>query len=157
VQRPPASGARRIFALRRCYCSTRSDVRLLSRHDDWLAPCSRNAWERLGNFYTIQDLLDRGWSGLEIRLALMRVHYRMPMSFTLDGLGEARKQLGRMRECRARLVRIAQGDEPEGGDRAQPLRCCWRALRGRGEPVNEEFTGSQFLAAAFPCSTKRRR
>ena len=70
----------------------------------------------LGNFFTIADLLEEGWSGLEIRLALMRVHYRMPMNFTRDSLEESRKMLQRVGECRARLVRIAEGIDAEGQD-----------------------------------------
>jgi cysteinyl-tRNA synthetase len=60
-----------------------------------------------GNFYTLRDLLDKGWSGREIRYALISVHYRLPLNFTFDGLAAARAALGRIDEWVARLMDCA--------------------------------------------------
>jgi len=57
----------------------------------------------LGNFYTLPDLLEKGYTGREIRYALMRVHYRTPLNFTWDGMREARESLARIDEWLARL------------------------------------------------------
>ena len=57
-----------------------------------------------GNFYTLRDLLDKGWSGREIRYALLTVNYRLPLNFTFDGLAGARSALGRIDEWVARLT-----------------------------------------------------
>jgi len=57
----------------------------------------------LGNFYTLRDLLDQGWSGREIRYALISVHYRLPLNFTFEGLAAARSALGRIDEWVARI------------------------------------------------------
>ena len=35
-----------------------------------------------GNFYTVRDLLDRGYDGLEIRNSMIRLHYRANSNFT---------------------------------------------------------------------------
>ncbi len=60
----------------------------------------------LGNFYTVPDVLGKGYTGRELRYALMRVNYRTQLNFTWDGMTEARESLGRiddwlerMREC----------------------------------------------------------
>src|SRR3977135_2523057 len=50
----------------------------------------------LGNFYTLPDVLEKGYSGREIRYALMRVHYRAPLNFTWEGMEESRQALGRI-------------------------------------------------------------
>ncbi|MCX7887732.1 MAG: cysteine--tRNA ligase, partial [Verrucomicrobiae bacterium] len=50
----------------------------------------------LGNFYTLRDLLARGWSGREVRYALISTHYRDPLNFTFEGLQAARSALQRM-------------------------------------------------------------
>jgi len=50
----------------------------------------------LGNFYTLRDVLAKGYSGREARFALMRVHYRAPLNFTWEGMDEARQALGRV-------------------------------------------------------------
>ena len=56
-----------------------------------------------GNFYTVRDLMQQGWSGREIRYALLSVHYRMPLNFTLEGIASARQALHRIDEWRTRL------------------------------------------------------
>jgi len=62
----------------------------------------------LGNFYTLPNLLEKGYTGREIRYALMRVHYRAPLNFTWDGMDEARESLGRMDDWLMRLRETAQ-------------------------------------------------
>ena len=61
----------------------------------------------LGNFYTLPDLLEKGYSGRDIRYALMRVHYRAPLNFTWDGMEEARQALARIDEWLVRLRETA--------------------------------------------------
>ncbi|MGH8093330.1 MAG: cysteine--tRNA ligase [Chthoniobacterales bacterium] len=63
----------------------------------------------LGNFYTLRDLLARGYSGREVRYALIRVHYRAPLNFTWEGMEEARQALARIDEWLRRLREIAAG------------------------------------------------
>jgi len=57
----------------------------------------------LGNFYTLRDVLGKGYSGREVRYALMRVHYRAPLNFTWDGMEESREALRRIDDWVARL------------------------------------------------------
>ncbi len=61
----------------------------------------------LGNFYTLRDLLAKGWTGREIRYALLTVNYRLPLNFTISGLEGARAALGRIDEWVARLTPLA--------------------------------------------------
>jgi len=62
-----------------------------------------------GNFYTLRDLLEKGWTGREIRYALITVNYRLPLNFTFDGLAGARSALGRIDEWVARITRASGG------------------------------------------------
>jgi cysteinyl-tRNA synthetase len=57
----------------------------------------------LGNFFTLPDLFAKGYSGREIRYALLRVHYRAPLNFTWEGLEESRQALARIDEWLRRL------------------------------------------------------
>ena len=79
----------------------------------------------LGNVYTVPDLLERGYTGHEIRWALMRVHYRQNLNFTMKGMEDVRSALSRVRECRTRLEEIAAGRVPAGEDPVKEL--CARA------------------------------
>jgi cysteinyl-tRNA synthetase len=74
----------------------------------------------LGNFYTLPDLLEKGYAGREIRYALMRVHYRAPLNFTWEGMEEARQALARIDELLERLRETAKGRNEKGKDKTQP-------------------------------------
>jgi cysteinyl-tRNA synthetase len=74
----------------------------------------------LGNFYTLPNLLGKGYTGPEIRYALMRVHYRAPLNFTWDGMEEARQALARINEWLLRLRETAAKKIDKGKNTAQP-------------------------------------
>ena len=59
----------------------------------------------LGNFYTVPDVLAKGYTGRELRYALIRVHYRTQLNFTWEGMNEARESLGRIDDWLRRLAR----------------------------------------------------
>src|SRR5438477_4676576 len=61
----------------------------------------------LGNFYTIPDVLAKGYTGREIRYALIRVNYRTQLNFTWDAMKEARESLGRIDDWLQRLRETA--------------------------------------------------
>ncbi len=49
----------------------------------------------LGNFFTVRELLDMGWHGEVIRLALLTVQYRKRLDFTEALLGQCKTRLDR--------------------------------------------------------------
>jgi cysteinyl-tRNA synthetase len=57
-----------------------------------------------GNFYTLRDLLLKGYKASAIRLALISVPYRHQFNFTFDGLAEATSAVERLRTFRERLT-----------------------------------------------------
>jgi cysteinyl-tRNA synthetase len=61
----------------------------------------------LGNFFTVRDLLTKGFNGREIRYLLLSAHYRDTFNFTLEGLEGARSALARIDECVAKLQELA--------------------------------------------------
>ena len=65
----------------------------------------------LGNFYTVADVIGKGFTGRELRYALMRVHYRTQLNFTWDGMNEARESLGRIDDWLERLRGVAADSE----------------------------------------------
>ena len=64
----------------------------------------------LGNFYTLRDLLDRGFSGMEVRYLLLSVHYRSQLNFTLSSLQGARHAIQRIHDFIKRLLTV-KGEE----------------------------------------------
>jgi cysteinyl-tRNA synthetase len=67
-----------------------------------------------GNFYTLRDLLLKGYKASAIRLALISVPYRHQLNFTFEGLTEATNAIDRLRTFVARLnhlgTTLAEGE-----------------------------------------------
>ena len=61
----------------------------------------------LGNFFTLRDLLAKGFTGREIRYLLLTAHYRETFNFTLEGLQGARVSLTRIDDCLTKLRELA--------------------------------------------------
>jgi len=57
-----------------------------------------------GNFYTLRDLLLKGYKASAIRLALISVPYRHQLNFTFEGLTEATNAIDRLRTFHQRLT-----------------------------------------------------
>ena len=63
----------------------------------------------LGNYFTLRDLMAKGFSGREVRYLLLTAHYRETFNFTLDGLAGAKTALARIDECVNKLRELAGG------------------------------------------------
>jgi cysteinyl-tRNA synthetase len=63
-----------------------------------------------GNFFTVRDLIKRGYSEMSIRYLLLSVPYRTQLNFTMEGLRAAESSLGRLRNFRRRVNEFA-GEE----------------------------------------------
>jgi len=57
-----------------------------------------------GNYYTLGDLLEKGYSAMAVRYALLSGHPRKQLNFTLDSLHAAESALKTLREFRATLL-----------------------------------------------------
>ena len=64
-------------------------------HNGYLTVEGEKMSKSLGNFFTVRELLDEGWDGEVIRLALLKTHYRAPLNFSRDALKEAKANLDR--------------------------------------------------------------
>jgi len=72
----------------------------------------------LGNVYTVDDVLERGFSARTLRFALLRAHYRQPINFTWEGMKDAQAALESLDDLVRRLRRTAAapgGDGAVGG------------------------------------------
>jgi cysteinyl-tRNA synthetase len=63
----------------------------------------------LGNMYTVRDVLARGYTGRELRYALLSgAHYSKNLNFTWQGMDDAKTALARIDEWRKRLSNHAK-------------------------------------------------
>ena len=82
----------------------------------------------LGNFYTLRDLLGRGFTGREVRFELMRVNYRLPLNFTLAGMEGARTSLARIDEWVERITAFGAAQAPAPTDLSRHVERFFDAL-----------------------------
>ncbi len=91
----------------------------------------------LGNFFTLRDLLDKGYTGREIRYVLINAHYRSGLNFAFSTLDDARKSLARIDAC---VAKATDGATP---DWAQ------RHLDDFAAAVNDDLNLPKAFAALF--------
>jgi cysteinyl-tRNA synthetase len=99
----------------------------------------------LGNFYTLRDLLTKGYKPSAIRYLLAAVPYRRHLNFTFDGLHQAQQSIERLRNFRLRLT---QESFPEGENTALQDRA--RAARQAFEDaMDDNLNTAEALGAIF--------
>ena len=91
----------------------------------------------LGNFFTLRDLLDKGWTGREIRYVLINAHYRQGLNFAFSALEDARKALARVDAC---VEHATDGTPPEWAE---------KCLADFTEAVNDDLNIPRAFAALF--------
>lgn len=64
----------------------------------------------LGNLYTLQDLVGKGYKEQEVRYVLLSGSYRQPLNFTFDSMQASRKALSKLADFAKKF-----GIEPSGG------------------------------------------
>ena len=90
-----------------------------------------------GNFFTLRDLIEKGYTGREIRYVLINAHYRTGLNFAFTALDDARKSLARIDAC---VAKATDGATP---DWAQ------RHLDDFAAAVNDDLNLPKAFAALF--------
>jgi len=72
-------------------------------HNEHLQVEGKKMSKSLGNFYTLRDLLEKGYDPLVIRYLLLSTHYRQQFNFTLEGLNAAKNAIDRIKNLMRRL------------------------------------------------------
>tara|TARA_B100000315_G_C14169600_1_gene403899 strand:- start:4 stop:591 length:588 start_codon:yes stop_codon:yes gene_type:complete len=66
-----------------------------------------------GNFYTLRDILKKGYSPEAIRYTLISTHYRSKLNFTFDKVSASQKCINKLIELKRRLQRIEDDGSEE--------------------------------------------
>ena len=82
-------------------------------HSEHLLVDHKKMSKSLGNFYTLRDLLEKGYTGPEVRYLLLTAHYRMQLNFTMEGLDAARSSLERLSDFALRLQKVEGRDDSD--------------------------------------------
>jgi len=79
-------------------------------HAEHLLVDGKKMSKSLGNFYTLRDLLKKGYSAKAIRYLLMSAHYRTQLNFKEDGLKQIEKTLQNLLDFMDRIKQDVSGD-----------------------------------------------
>lgn len=112
-------------------------------HAEHLLVDHKKMSKSLGNFYTLRDLLEKGYTGVQVRYMLMQTHYRTQLNFTFAGLDGAASSLERLGDFIHRLKGIAEGSS----NQAEPLLA--KAEKNFAEALADDLNISAALAALF--------
>ena len=75
-------------------------------HNEHLQVEGKKMSKRFGNFYTLRDLLAKGYDPIVIRYLLLSTHYRQQFNFTFEGLEAAKAAVERLRNFVRRLHEV---------------------------------------------------
>ena len=82
-------------------------------HNEHLQVEGKKMSKRLGNFYTLRDLLAKGYDPIVIRYLLISTHYRQQFNFTFEGLEASKAAVERLRNFVRRLHEAEGTTNPE--------------------------------------------
>ena len=94
-----------------------------------------------GTFFTINDLIGRGYQGYEIRYSLISPHYRQPTNFTLEGLEGDRKAVARLRNLSERMLGLS-GDSDADSARLEVAETLSKARQNLDDCLNDDLNVS---------------
>ncbi len=87
----------------------------------------------LGNVYTVDDLISRGYSPLAFRYFCMNTHYRNKLNFTFDGLNSAQTAYDRLR---AAISSNINADQASAEVKVKIEACCERIIAAVYDDLN---------------------
>ncbi len=114
-------------------------------HCGYLVVDGRKMSKSLGNFYTLREILDMGYTGREVRYELLSSHYRQSLNFAFKSLDANRAALKRLDEFYTN-IKEAAGNETQPGalpDWAKETRANFTAA------MDDDMNISGAMAAVF--------
>lgn len=124
-------------------CSGKTFVNLWM-HAEHLVVDNKKMSKSLGNFYTLRDLQEKGYTGMQIRYLLLQTHYKTQLNFTLQGLEAAKGALQRLNDF---IQRLQEVETVESSGRIEPL--LQKASQKFEEALSDDLNISVALSAIF--------
>lgn len=115
-------------------------------HAEHLVVDGRKMSKSLGNFFLLRDLINKGYTGQQIRYLLLQTHYKTQLNFTVNGLNAAKESLQRLNGFIQRLLTI-DAKVTHSADKVQPL--LEQTLISFTEALSDDLNISVALAAIF--------
>jgi len=114
-------------------------------HAEFLMVEGQKMSKSLGNYFTLRDVLEKGYQPEAIRYLLASVPYRKSLNFTFDGLKSAATAIDRLRNFK---LRLETDKYPEGANEELIARAA-AADRAFIDSLNDDLNTAEALAAVF--------
>jgi cysteinyl-tRNA synthetase len=114
-------------------------------HAEFLMVEGQKMSKSLGNYFTLRDLIGRGYKPEVIRYLLASVPYRKPLNFTFDGLQAAEMAIDRLRNFK---LRLDTDQFPEGANAKMTART-EAAAQAFTAGLDDDLNTAEALAAVF--------
>jgi cysteinyl-tRNA synthetase len=114
-------------------------------HSEFLLVEGQKMSKSLGNFFTLRDILERGYPPETVRYLLASVPYRKSLNFTFDGLKSAATAIDRLRNYE---LRLNTDKFPEGASESIQARS-ETALKQFNDSLDDDLNSAEALAAVF--------
>ena len=88
-------------------------------HNGYVVVGGQKMSKSLGNYFTVRQLLEEGFPGEAIRLALLSGQYRQPLDVTREKVTEAKAQLDRLYGALRHAGQVAEDGAPETPETVQ--------------------------------------
>ncbi len=123
-------------------------------HGEFLLVENEKMSKSLGNFFTLRDLVAKGYDPATFRFTIQSNHYRKVLNFSFEGLRGAENALRRIRQFRKRM----EGDGTQAGQGAMkeaidPLSRVETAREGFWAGMADDLNAPEALAALFTLIT----
>src|SRR5207249_2371543 len=114
-------------------------------HAEFLLVEGQKMSKSLGNFFTLRDILEKGYQPEAVRYLLASVPYRKALNFTFDGLKSAATSIERLRNYK---LRLESGKFAERDPESMLARTA-QAQKDFDESLDDDLNTAQALAAVF--------
>ena len=114
-------------------------------HSEHLIVNGEKMSKSLGNFFTLRDLIAKGFKPTAIRYLLASVPFRRPLNFTFDGIHQAQQSLDRLRNFRFRLTM----EKFPPGETTELQKAAVKARQTFEEALDDNLNTAEALGAVF--------
>lgn len=114
-------------------------------HSEHLIVDNKKMSKSLGNFYTLRDLIEKGYTGPQIRYMLLQTHYKTQLNFTFEGLEAVKHAMTRLQDF---ILRVQEENKPDkSAGKTGPI--LEKSMLSFAQALADDLNVSMALAAIF--------
>lgn len=116
-------------------------------HSEHLVVDGKKMSKSLGNFFTLRDLLNKGYTGRQVRYMLLQAHYKTQLNFTFSGLDAVSQTLRRLDDFVSRLKDLEKNETDQPSSQIREI--LERSKKGFKEALGDDLNIAVALSKLF--------